>query len=134
VSRVGRHILLQIAASMKLKVECGDVETAFLQGEKSEEARQIYVEPTKELRDRLGIGDNQVLQLLGAVYGLRTAPKAWYQKVRKDLEDLGWRCNKFDQCVFSLHDYSTGRLIGVLGVYGRETLKNPGFGGSSPKG
>ena len=68
---------------MKMKVECGDVKTAFLQGEKTEEARQIFVEPTKELRDRLGIGEDMLLQLLGAVYGLRTAPKAWYKKVRK---------------------------------------------------
>ena len=38
------------------KLEVGDVSTAFLQGDKKEQGRNVYLEPTADLRSRLGIG------------------------------------------------------------------------------
>ena len=49
------------------------------------------------------------------MYGLRNAPRAWYKRVRKDLEALGWRCHQLDQCVFLKYDGE--ELVGVCGVY-----------------
>ena len=43
------------------------------------------------------------MKLTGSVYELRNAPRAWYLRVRKDLEALGWRCHQLDQCVFLLY-------------------------------
>ena len=89
LSKIGRHCLLQTACSHKFKLEVGDVSTAFLQGDKEEQNRDVYLEPTADLRTRLNIGKESILKLTGSVYGLRNAPRAWYQRVKKDLETLG---------------------------------------------
>ena len=115
LSKIGRHCLLQLACSHTFKLEVGDVSTAFLQGDKNEQDRDVYLEPTADLRTRLGIDKNSVLKLTGSVYGLRNAPRAWYQRVRKDLESQGWRVHQLDQCVFL--KYEGDVLIGVCGVY-----------------
>ena len=49
------------------------------------------------------------------MYGLRNAPRAWYKRVRTDLESLGWRAHQLDQCVFL--KYEGEQLIGACGVY-----------------
>ena len=101
LSKIGRHCLLQTACSHRFKLEVGDVSTAFLQGDKEEQNRDVYLEPTADLRPRLNIGKESILKLTGSVYGLRNAPRAWYQRVKKDLEALGWRIHQLDQCVSS---------------------------------
>ena len=73
----------------------------------NEQRRDVYLEPTADLRTRLGID--------GSVYGLRHAQRAWYRRVRTDLEALGWRVHQLDQCVFL--KYEGDELIGVCGVY-----------------
>ena len=115
LSKIGRHCLLQLACSHKFKIEMGDVSTAFLQGDKEEQNRDVYLEPTADLRERLNITKEFLLKLTGSVYGLRNAPRAWYKRVRKDLEALGWRCHQLDQCVFLKYDGD--ELVGVCGVY-----------------
>ena len=115
LSKVGRHLLLQLTCSSKFKIEVGDVSTAFLQGDKKEQDRDVYLEPTADLRSRLGIDKDFILKLTGSVNGLRNAPRAWYKRVRADLESLGWRAHQLDQCIFLLHDGN--ELIGMCGVY-----------------
>ena len=56
LSKIGRHCLIQIACSHKFKLEVGDVSTTFLQGDKEEQNRDVYLEPTADLRQRLKIG------------------------------------------------------------------------------
>ena len=73
------------------------------------------LERTADLRTRLGIDKDFILKLTGSVYGLRNAPRAWYHRVRNDLEALGWRVHQLDQCVFLKYDGD--ELIGVCGVY-----------------
>ena len=46
---------------------------------------------------------------------MRHAPSAWYKRVRKDLEALGWRCHQLDQRVFLKYDGE--ELVGICGVY-----------------
>ena len=41
LSKIGRHCLLQIACSHRFKLEVGDVSTAFLQGDKEEQDRDV---------------------------------------------------------------------------------------------
>ena len=115
MSKIGRHCQLQLACSHKFKLEVGDVSTAFLQGDKEEQNRDVYLEPTADLRQRLNIGKEPILKLTGSVYGLRNAPRAWYQRVKKDLEALGWRCHQLDQRVFLKYDGE--ELVGFCGVY-----------------
>ena len=115
LSKIGRHCLLQLNCSNKFKIEAGDVSTALLQGDKKEQDRDVYLEPTAGLRTRLGIDKNFILKLTGSVYGLRNAPRAWHKRVRADLESLGWRAHQLDQCIFLLYDKT--ELIGICGVY-----------------
>ena len=67
------------------------------------------------MRQRLNIGKESILKLTGSVYGLRNAPRAWYQRVRKDLKALGWGINQLDPCVFVKYDGN--ELVGIIGVY-----------------
>ena len=99
----------------QIKLEVGDVSTAFLQGDKKESDRDVYLEPTTDLRTRLNITKDDIMKLTGSVYRLRNAPRSWYLRVRKDLETLGWRCHQLDQCVFLLYDGN--ELVGTCGVY-----------------
>ena len=115
LSKIGRHCILQLACSHKFKLEVGDVSTAFLQGDKKEQSRDVYLEPTADLRTRLGIDTDFMLKWTVSVYGLRNAPRAWYRRVRTDLEALGWRVHQLDQCVFLSYEGDT--LVGVCGVY-----------------
>ena len=65
---------MQMASSSKFRREGGDVKTAFLQGDKTESERDVFLEPVKEIRERLNLTPNQILRLMVSAYGLRTAP------------------------------------------------------------
>ena len=39
------------------------------------------------------------LQVLRALYGMLVAAILWYQKLRKDLESIGFKINPYDPCV-----------------------------------
>ena len=108
-------MLLQLGASMKFTFEVGDVKTAFLQGDKSEKDRDVYLEPIAEIKQRFKMTDQHILKLMGSAYGLRTAPRNWYQRVKRDLQNLGWKVHSLDNCVFLL--YQKDELIGICGVY-----------------
>ena len=51
---------------------------AFLQGNQSQAHRNVVVEPTPELRQALGLKEEEAIRLLKAVYGLCNAPLEWY--------------------------------------------------------
>ena len=53
---------------------------------------------------------------MGSAYGLRTAPRSWFLRVKNDLERLGWRQHQLDPCVFLKYDHNDN-LIGLTGVY-----------------
>ena len=67
LSKIGRHCLIQMGCSHTFKFEVGDVSTAFLQGDKEEQHRDVYLEPTADLRQRLNIGKESILKLTGSV-------------------------------------------------------------------
>ena len=71
LSKMGRHMLLQMGASHHFRFEMGDVKTAFLQGDRGESERDVYAQPVPELARYLGLSPEQILRLEGAVYGLR---------------------------------------------------------------
>ena len=115
LSKIARHVFLQVAASQKFLLECGDVKTAFLQGDQEEAERDVYADPPADVKDMLGMGRDEVLKLLGAVYGLRIAPRRWYKRVERDLQAAGWRQHQLDPCLFMLFDGT--ELVGLCGLY-----------------
>lgn len=66
LTKLGRRLLLQLICSSKFKIEVGDVSTAFLQGDKKEQDRDVY--PTADLRKRLGIDHSHILKLIGCLW------------------------------------------------------------------
>ena len=94
----------------------GDVKTAFLQGDGGEGERDVYADPPADVKRLLGMEPGDVMKLMRAAYGLRNAPKAWFDRVTKDLVKLGWCQSQLDQCVFMKYD-KAGKLLGIIGVY-----------------
>ena len=117
LSKLGRHMLLQMGCSRHFTFEMGDVKTAFLQGDRGESERDVYAQPVPELAKYLGLTPEQIIRLEGAVYGLRNSPRRWWQRVKRDMERLGWRCHQLDQCIFLKFDSKSGDLVGICGVY-----------------
>lgn len=86
-----------------------DVKSAFLNGEIQEE---VYVtQPEgffKEVQEHL------VYRLIKALYGLRQAPRAWYAKLNKCLEDLGFVRCPYEHAVYTKKN---GDELLIIGVY-----------------
>ena len=110
LSKLGRHLLLQMAASNGFTLEMGDVKTAFLQGDRGACERDVYAQLVPELAKHLGLTAAQIIRLEGAVYGLRNDPRRWWHRVKRDMLALGWRCHQLEQCIFLKFD-GNGELI-----------------------
>ena len=73
----------------------------------------VFCEPAPELVRKLGLGHYQCVRLLKAVYGLVNAPRRWYQRVSKDLKNLGGAENETGPCVWTFLDHK-GEIIGLV--------------------
>ena len=58
-----------------MKIYKGDISSAFLQSGNTQEKRKVYAEPVPELRQMLGLTDDEVVQILAATYGLTVATR-----------------------------------------------------------
>lgn len=103
------RLLLALAAKNSWEVHHLDVKSAFLNGEIQEE---VYVaQPKGFVKKRK---EHLVYKLVKALYGLRQAPRAWYAKLSKCLEELG-----FSRCPYE-HAVYTKRIredLLIIGVY-----------------
>ena len=93
----------------------GGIKTAFLNGDKTELARQIFAEPPEEVKLMLGLKPHELFRVMKAVYGLLHAPKAWSDKLGKELAKQGWIQSKPEPCVWRL--YPGGKLQGLIGIH-----------------
>ena len=71
LSRLSIQLILQISASRGFRLRKGDVKTAFLSGDREEARRDVSAEPPQEMRDKLQITREQVLN----------APRALWKRV-----------------------------------------------------
>ena len=63
---------------------------------------QAPIEENVYVRLPRGFEQNgKCLKLLKSVYGLRQSPYNWYQKLKKGLEDRGFKCSQNDPCLFT---------------------------------
>ena len=86
-----------------------DVKSAFLNGDLYEE---VYM---MQLLDLKVVGrDHQILRLLKALYGLKKAPRAWYIKIDKYLNDQGFKRSSSDS---NLYIKTTDSDIILLVIY-----------------
>ncbi|KAM6578484.1 hypothetical protein CsatB_030321 [Cannabis sativa] len=103
-------IVLTIALTYKWTIRQLDVNNAFLNGDLQEE---VYMAQPP------GFVDNEhphfVCKLHKAIYGLRQAPRAWFEKLKHVLLSFGFLCAKADPSLFYRHTsaHSTFLLVYV---------------------
>jgi hypothetical protein len=85
------HILLAYATHHDFKLYQMDVKSAFLNGSIKEE---VYVEQPPDFESEEY--PNHVYKLHKVLYGLKKAPRAWYEYLRDFLIDNGFRIGKAD--------------------------------------
>ena len=72
-----------------------DYTNAFAQAELREEG---YVECPRMFGPKSGA--DKVLHLLKSLYGLRHAPRTFFEKLKELLEERGWKQSQIDPCLF----------------------------------
>ena len=93
------RILMSIACTMNFKLYQMDVKCAFINGYLNEE---VFVEQPKGFEDLHFL--DHVLRLKKALYGLRQAPRAWYDRFTQYLLDRGFKRGYVDQTLFVKND------------------------------
>lgn len=108
------RLLLALAAKNGWEVHHMDVKSAFLNGEIDEEVYVCQPEGFEKKGE-----EHKVYKLFKALYGLRQAPRAWYTKLRKCLENLG-----FEKCLYEHAVYvkREGNECLIIGVYEDDLL------------
>jgi hypothetical protein len=93
-------ILLDIAASCRLKLRQADISTAFLHAP-LDEGEEIYMKAPQGMD---GVSPDCVLRLKKCLYGLKQAPKKWFETLTSHLVAFGLKPSSFDPCIFSYTD------------------------------
>jgi hypothetical protein len=101
------RLILAVAAHEGWKVHHMDVKSAFLNGELAEEVH-VRQPPGFALGDA-----DQVLHLKKALYGLRQAPRAWYEKLHSSLNDLGFTRSNHEYVIYTWRTTSRPLVVGV---------------------
>ena len=122
LSKLGRNCVLAVAAAMGFIVKSGDVTSAFLQTGISLEDENLHVLAPPELSAMFGAehGEQLVLKVREAFYGLAHAPRKWFEKCVRTMVNLQWRQLKGDKCIFTLYeDDGSGNLtlVGIAGIH-----------------
>ena len=115
-----RQIVLTLPASLGFQTYNGDVKCAFFQGDldeqhadddddnfKTESAQPVsdtFCEPVPELSQKLQLEHHQCVRLLKALYGLVSAPRRWYQRIAKDLQNLRDEEYIMEPCLWTFRD------------------------------
>ena len=113
LSAASETLIMQWVGSHKYRLISGDIKTAFLSGD--EDIRNIFFSPPDDVRQMLNLDSETVLRLRKAVYGLVTAPKKWWDRLKKSLIEHGFTSCALDPCAFVLR--KSGKIHGVLGVH-----------------
>ena len=81
-----QKILLAYACAHNIKLYQMDIKSAFLNGYINEE---LYIEQPPGFEDDKNL--NHVCKLKKALYDLKQAPRAWYERLRNFLLSKGFR-------------------------------------------
>ena len=109
MSKESRTQVIQYVASKKWRLINFDITTAFLRGEG--DGRFLAMECPPELREALGLSEDEVAEILGGVYGRVDAPLLFFKSFTKLALSLGFVKHPFDPCVFSSLAWSTSTIL-----------------------
>lgn len=116
-----RNTLFSLMSMFKWKLFCGDIKTAFLNGDHVPENEQVFGEPPNEVREFMRMDQKHVLRIKKVIYGLLHAPRAWMQKLDSVLQEQGWCRSRLEPCVWRLYD-SQDNLTGLIGCHVDDVL------------
>ena len=86
------RIILALAAIKNWKLRHLDIKNAYLYGDLD---RQLY------MQQPIGFEiDNKVCELKKGIYGLKQAGRQWHNKIKTELEKLGYKQLESDVCLF----------------------------------
>jgi Reverse transcriptase (RNA-dependent DNA polymerase) len=109
-----QRLVLQALVEHQWLPTSWDFETAFLQGNALR--RDVYLKPPLEYAT-----PGSCWRLCKPVYGLVSAPKAWYDRLCEVVTKHGFTADLSDEAIFRLRDGS-GNLIGILAVHVDDTI------------
>ena len=110
VAKMGTvRMLISYAANFGWPLHQLDVKNAFLHGNLEEE---VYMEVPPGFSNKQTIG--KVCKLKKSLYGLKQSPKAWFDRFRRAICDMGYSQCSGDHTVFYKHK---GPYITILAVY-----------------
>lgn len=92
------RLVLNVAVAKGWSIRQLDVSSAFLHGELKEPV-YMYQPPGFDNPNR----PNHVCRLTKALYGLKKAPRAWFDTFSEFLIDFGFCCSKSDPSLFTYH-------------------------------
>lgn len=115
LQRESRAMIMQYCSAKRWLIRSFDIQTAFLRGSRRD-SRVLGLDPPPELRQKLGLSDGHICELLKSAYGLVNAPFLWYQELRDTLLAMNFRMSPLDPCLFVLvGDNNT--VHGLLGTH-----------------
>jgi histone deacetylase 1/2 len=89
--------VLSVATSQHWPIKQLDVQNAFLHGHLNEE---VYMSQPPGFFD--SSRPTHVCKLNSAIYDLRQAPRAWFNRFSSELISSGFRCSRADPSIFVL--------------------------------
>ena len=99
------RLLLWLSVFLGFRATQLDVKNAFLHGKLDKE---MYMSPPAGYEDEVG-----TVLLIKSIYGIKQAPRIWYQTLVTSLHSLGFRELVSDSCVFTHRDKVCYLLIFV---------------------
>ena len=111
---MGRATLFQLIASNRWRLRLGDIKEAFLSsGELQAQYRPLYARlPPGGIPE---IPSHAIIEVVGHIYGLNSAPSAWQRTLTSALLEAGFTQSKYDPCLFYMRE--DGQLTGIYGVH-----------------
>jgi hypothetical protein len=91
------RLMLIMTCMLKLKTVSIDFSNAFAQAD-IPQGKAVYIECPRGYEP--ADGKDMVLMLNKSLYGQAEAPRLWYEKLRKGLEDRGFKVSRVDPCLF----------------------------------
>ncbi len=122
LTRAGKTLIVQIAASHNWVLGAGDVESSFLQGEQLDREQPIYLIPPSDpiLKDA-GAFPAPLYEIVGNVYGSANGPYLWAMHVIATMLSFGFVQHSLDVMLFLWYD-SSGGLLCIVGFHVDDAL------------
>ena len=106
-SKESMRLVIAVASINGWECKSLDVKAAYLQGNRID--RDVFLQPPPEF------SNGMLWKLNKTVYGLNDAARAWYFRVRDELDKLGLKRSSLDPALFFYH--INGVFHGIICVY-----------------